>query len=36
MRICRTTQNDMLKANYSNSRLALLEFHRRIEAYSTP
>jgi capsid protein len=23
----------MLKANYSNSRLALLEFHRRIEAY---
>ncbi|MCI0736389.1 MAG: hypothetical protein L0Y50_08995 [Beijerinckiaceae bacterium] len=25
--------NDMLKANYSNSRLALLEFHRRIEAY---
>ncbi len=25
--------NDMLKANYSNSRLALLEFRRRIEAY---
>jgi capsid protein len=23
----------MLKANYSNSRLALLEFRRRIEAY---
>jgi hypothetical protein len=30
MRICRTT---CLKANYSNSRLALLEFRRRIEAY---
>ncbi|MCB1512091.1 MAG: phage portal protein [Hyphomicrobiaceae bacterium] len=25
--------NDMLKANYSNSRLALLEFRRRVEAY---
>ena len=25
--------NDMLKANYSNSRLALLEFRRRAEAY---
>lgn len=25
--------NDMLKANYSNSRLALLEFRRRIESY---
>jgi len=25
--------NDMLKANYSNSRLALLEFRRRTEAY---
>ena len=25
--------NDMLKANYSNSRLALLEFRRRIDAY---
>ncbi|CUW37115.1 Phage portal protein, lambda family [Magnetospirillum sp. XM-1] len=25
--------NDMLKANYSNSRLALLEFRRRIEAW---
>jgi lambda family phage portal protein len=25
--------NDMLRANYSNSRLALLEFRRRIEAY---
>jgi capsid protein len=25
--------NDMLKANYSNSRQALLEFRRRIEAY---
>ncbi|MCB1378581.1 MAG: phage portal protein [Alphaproteobacteria bacterium] len=25
--------NDMLKANYSNSRLALLEFRRRIETY---
>ena len=25
--------NDMLKANYSNARLALLEFRRRIEAY---
>ena len=25
--------NDMLKANYSNSRLALLEFRRRVEAW---
>jgi lambda family phage portal protein len=25
--------NDMLKANYSNSRLALLKFRRRVEAY---
>jgi lambda family phage portal protein len=25
--------NDMLRANYSNSRLALLEFRRRVEAY---
>ena len=25
--------NDMLKANYSNSRMALLEFRRRIEAF---
>jgi hypothetical protein len=25
--------NDMLKANYSKSRLALLEFRRRVEAY---
>jgi lambda family phage portal protein len=25
--------NDMLKANYSNSRMALLEFRRRVEAY---
>ena len=25
--------NDMIKANYSNARLALLEFRRRIEAY---
>ena len=25
--------NDMLKANYSNSRLVLLEFRRRVEAY---
>ncbi|MBX9635180.1 MAG: phage portal protein, partial [Magnetospirillum sp.] len=25
--------NDMLKANYSNSRLALLEFRRRIDAW---
>ena len=29
-RICR---NDMIKANYSNARLALLEFRRRTEAY---
>jgi lambda family phage portal protein len=25
--------NDMVRANYSNSRLALLEFRRRVEAY---
>jgi capsid protein len=30
---CAYLSNDMLKANYSNSRLALLEFRRRIEAY---